>query len=222
MMVPEQVLPKIGLRDAWASEWRNRSFRVQAILTAVCLPAILRTLTVFLNGVEERHGVILPDPLLALFPAVDIDWLTFLLIYGGLVGAVILLMKHPRYLLLAVQTYVLMVIFRIAAMYLVPLDPPPGTIDLRDPVVQYLGTGRMLTRDLFFSGHTATLILIGLSMPTRKLQLLYYGCAVVVGVCVLAQHAHYTIDVFAAPFFAYGAYRVIVLMHERVFQKPRQ
>lgn len=219
-MVPEHDPEKVRLRDAWAGEWRNRSFRVQAILAAVCLPAILRTLAVFLNYIEERRGMILPDPLLALFPAVDIDWLTFILIYGGLFGAVVLLIKYPRSLLLAVQTYILMVVFRIAAMYVVPLDPPPGTIDLRDPVVVYLGTGRVLTRDLFFSGHTATLFLIGLAMPARRLQLVYYGCAFAVGVCVLAQHAHYTIDVFAAPFFAYSAYRVILLMHERVFQNP--
>jgi len=221
-MSPEHPPPRTRLRDVWAAEWKDRSFRVQAILTAICLPAVLRTLAKFLNGVEERHGVILPDPFLDLFPAVDVNWLTFVIIYGGLFAGIFLLLKHPRNLLLAVQTYILMVLFRIVAMSLVPLDPPMGTIDLRDPFVQYLGTGRMLTRDLFFSGHTSTLFLIGLSMPVRRLRVLYYCCALAVAACVLLQHAHYSIDVFAAPFFAYGAYRVISLMHRRLLQKPPQ
>jgi hypothetical protein len=32
-----------------------------------------------------------------------------------------------------------------------------------------------------------------------------------VAACVLWQHVHYTIDVLAAPFFAYASWRVAVL-----------
>jgi hypothetical protein len=38
-----------------------------------------------------------------------------------------------------------------------------------------------------------------------------YACAtVLVGLCVVLQHVHYTVDVVAAPFFAYGAYSIVL------------
>ncbi len=203
-------------RASWRAAWLVPAFRWQLILTAICLPACLRTLAAFLNRVEERAGVVLPDPGLALFSPVDVNWLSFAIIYGGLFIGVAILLRHPRHLVLAVQTYIVMVVFRIVAMSLVPLEPPVTTIDLRDPVVQIFGTGRMLTKDLFFSGHTATLFLVGLSMPTRRLRAIYYLAAAAVAICVLLQHAHYSIDVFAAPFFAYGAYRIVALHQVRL------
>jgi hypothetical protein len=216
MTKPHTANDDHGFRASWQHAWSIPAFRWQLLLTAICLPACLRTLAAFLNRVEERPGIILPDPGLALFTPIDVNWLSFAIIYGGLFIGIAVLLRHPRHLVLAMQTYIVMVIFRIIAMSLVPLEPPATTIDLRDPVVQIFGTGRMLTKDLFFSGHTATLFLVGLSMPTTRLRLLYYVAAVAVAGCVLAQHAHYSIDVFAAPFFAYGAYRIVALHHERL------
>jgi membrane-associated phospholipid phosphatase len=106
-----------------------------------------------------------------------------------------------------------MVIFRMIAMYLLPLDPPPAMIPLQDPMVEFFGTGKLLTRDLFFSGHTSTLFLLFLVTPRGILKSLFLGCTILVAVAVLVQHVHYTIDVFAAPFFAYAA----VKLADRIF-----
>jgi membrane-associated phospholipid phosphatase len=103
-----------------------------------------------------------------------------------------------------------MALLRIAAMYLMPLEPPPGIIELRDPFVEFFGGGRTLTRDLFFSGHTSTMFLLFLVMPGRRLRIAYACFTVIVGLCVVLQHVHYTVDVFAAPFFAYGAYMIVL------------
>jgi len=194
--------------QVWKSVWIDRRFRVMAIATAILLPVALRSLASFLNWVEDRPGVVLPDPVLRLFEARDVTWLTFSIIYIGLFAGIALLLRHPRSLLLAVQTYICVVIARIAAMWLIALDPPVGAIPLQDPFVQILGTGQLLTRDLFFSGHTSTLFLVGLSMPKKGLRVTYYIAAAVVGCCVLLQHDHYSIDVLAAPFFTYTAFRV--------------
>jgi hypothetical protein len=95
-------------------------------------------------------------------------------------------------------------------MYLVPLNPPPGMIPLGDPFVEYFGTGRLLTKDLFFSGHTATIFLFYLvSDPARRgLKIIFLICTVLVAVFVLLQHVHYTIDVASAPFFTFSAYKI--------------
>jgi hypothetical protein len=156
--------------------------------------------------VERRPGVILPDPVLVLVPALNLTWLIFGCIYTALVVAVVTLVKHPDELLLAARTYAIMALIRMIAMWSVPLDPPSGMIALSDPFVEFFGSGSTLTRDLFFSGHTSTLVMFALIMPSKAWKKAFSVLAVVVGLSVLLQHVHYAIDVFAAPFFAFGAF----------------
>jgi len=197
----------------WSYALRDRRFRVECAITLPLLVASLIGLSSFLEFVEERPGVVLNDPILALISPSNFTWLTFALIYGGLIFGIATLSRHPNQLLLAFQSYVVMVTLRIAAMYVVPLDPPAGLIPLVDPLVQFVGSGKVLTKDLFFSGHTATLLLLGFASQGRVSRTLFYLAAVIVGTCVILQHVHYTIDVLAAPCFAYLAYRVAFLVH---------
>ncbi len=197
----------------WRSVWRERSLRWEYLVTLFALAATLVALTRFLDRVESRPGVTLPDPLLALLTPRDVTWLTFSLIYAGLLTAIVLLARRPDALLLGLQSYVAMVLFRIGAMYLLPLDPPPGMIPLRDPFVEYFGTGKLLTRDLFFSGHTATLFLLALVLPGGWTRKVYVGLTVGVALCVLVQHVHYSVDVFVAPFVTYVSYRLALCLH---------
>jgi hypothetical protein len=86
-------------------------------------------------------------------------------------------------------------------------------IPLSDPVVEFFGSsGATLTRDLFFSGHTATLVLLGLGMPVRIFSFALFVLAGGVALCVLWQHVHYTIDILVAPLAAYGAFRVSLVV----------
>jgi hypothetical protein len=98
-----------------------------------------------------------------------------------------------------------MALFRIAAMWATPLEAPPGMIPLHDPLVRFLGPAKLLSKDLFFSGHTSTLVLLALTVPGRAWCAAFLAASVAVGFSVLVQHVHYTIDVFAAPFFAYAS-----------------
>ncbi len=198
-----------SIREAWTEAWRDRGFRQQAALTAPALGLALAALARFVRWVEGRPGATLPDPLLALLPPRDVTWLIFSLVYAGLIAGVALLSRRPRDLLAAVQAYAVMVAFRIAAMWMTPLDPPPGMIELRDPFVEGLGTGQLLTRDLFFSGHTATLFLLFLAVPGRLAKGVFLACAALVGACLLWQHVHYAVDVLAAPVFAWASWRVV-------------
>jgi membrane-associated phospholipid phosphatase len=172
-------------------------------------------LTSFLDVVEGRPGVVLRDPLLALVSPVNLTWLTFALIYAGLIAGVIFLLRHPRALLTTIESYVLLVLVRMVMMIFVPLDPPPGLIPLADPLVQFVGSGGVPTRDLFFSGHASTLFLLSLTARGRLLKALFLCCAAAVAVAVLWQHVHYTIDVIVAPFAAYACYRLILLRDGR-------
>jgi membrane-associated phospholipid phosphatase len=194
-------------------------FRLEFLITIPLTVAALATLANFLNWVEMRPGVVYDDPVLALFPAVDVTWVTFALIYAGLISGIVFLTRHPRTMLIAFQSYVLMVVVRIAAMYVLPLAAPPTAIPLQDPTVEYLGTGKLLTQDLFFSGHTSTLFLLFLTAQGRGLRSVFLVCTAAVGICVLLQHVHWTVDVLVAPFIAYSCFRFVSLLAHRRWSK---
>ncbi len=107
-----------------------------------------------------------------------------------------------------------MIFLRIIAMFLIPLDSPPTSLLLADPIVQYFGTGKQLTKDLFFSGHTATMFVLLLTAISKNEKILFLIGTITVATFVILQHTHYSIDVFAAPFFAYGAYRIIRIIKQ--------
>jgi len=200
----------MALRTLWGGYWKDQTFRIELTVTVLLLVGVVSALAKFLKMIELRPGVILNDPVLAMFKPVDLTWLTFALIYGGLFLAIGILLSHPRRLMIAFQAYTLMVIIRMIAMSLTPLDPPPTMIALVDPTVSYFGTGVNLSRDLFFSGHTSTMLLLALTAPSVRWRTVFGMATAAVAGCVLAQHAHYTIDVFAAVFFAYGAYALVL------------
>lgn len=208
------LAPVSGL---WRAAWRARGFRRRVLVTAPALAVALFALTRFLLWVEARPGVVLDDPVLRLFSPIDVNWVTFAIIYGGVTAGVVFLSRYPERFVLAFQSYVIMVALRIIAMALVPLDPPPTPFPLLDPFVETFGTGAQLTKDLFFSGHTATLFLLFLVMPSKATRALFALCVLAVALCVLLQHVHYSIDVLAAPCFGYIAHVVVRNLNSRYF-----
>lgn len=200
----------LSLKMSWKTFLSNRKKSTEFFLTIIILAVVLILFSQFLLFIEERTGVILSDPILNLFSPIDLTWLTFVLIYLSLITALVELLKIPERLLLALQCYGLMVIFRSIAMYLSPFEAPLTLLPLNDPFVQLFGEGNILEKDLFFSGHTATLFLLFLIMKKRILKIFFLTCTLLVGVSVILQHVHYSIDVFAAPFFSYTSYRIIL------------
>ncbi len=205
--------PSSSTLRAWIDLWAEQRFRRELVLTMAGLPLVLAVMARFLNWVERRPGVVLPDAVLAVIPPRDVTWVTFALVYAGILTAVAVLLPYPRRLLLGLQAYTVMVLLRMAVMSVTPLDPPPGMVPLQDPFVQILGTGHVLTRDLFFSGHTSTLFLLALMAPGRVARAFFLACTAAVAACVLWQHVHYTVDVLVAPFFAFASRDLALRLH---------
>jgi len=134
-------------------------------------------------------------------------WPIFILLYGALVMAIVTMCRTPVILFKAVRAYTMLIGIRIICMWLLPLDPPATMIALQDPLVQLLTTGNTapLTRDLFFSGHTSILCLVGFVLPQRTLKIIFFLLAALVGVAVILQHVHYSVDVVIAPLAAWAA-----------------
>jgi PAP2 superfamily C-terminal len=197
----------------WQGAIRSPSFRRQLLLTVLILGMLLLAYAHSLDWIELRPGVVLPDPLLALFRPRKVTWVVFALIYGSLVLGLGTLSKRPAALLVALQSYALVIVARMAAMYFVPFDPPVRMIHLKDPFVQLFDMGVVLTRDLFFSGHVATLFLLFLTARHRMLRAAFLLATVVVAAGLILQHVHYTIDVLTAPFITFGCYRLVLMAH---------
>jgi membrane-associated phospholipid phosphatase len=109
-------------------------------------------------------------------------------------------------------------IFRAFTLYIIVLEPPAKIIPLSDPIIESLFyQGDILLRDLFFSGHTANLIVVALLSDTLWVKRTILGCAAIVGCLLMVQHVHYSIDVFAAPFFAILAYKSSIYLGNKYF-----
>lgn len=199
----------------WSEAWIRPRFRVRFFVTIPFFLVVLFSLANYLQWVERRLGIVIPDPVLAAFPPTDLTWLIFSLIYLSIIIALIVYTREPDRLLLAFQSYSIMVVFRIIAMYLLPLDPPAVTIPLQDPFVQLFGSGNVLMKDLFFSGHTSTLFLLFLTAGSKRLKVFFLLCTIAVATSIIIHHTHYTVDVFVAPFVAYCSYRIALLMNKR-------
>ncbi|HED05151.1 MAG TPA: hypothetical protein ENI61_00535 [Ignavibacteria bacterium] len=215
-MSNEITQTNIDNRSGWKNTLSDNTFKNELIVTIIILIITLFLFTRFLNFVQSRQGVVLPDPILNLFRPINLTWIIFGLIYASIITAILSLANKPKLLVIAFQTYSLMLIFRFLAMYSIPLDPPMHMIVLKDPFVELFSNGSILTKDLFFSGHTATLFLLFLVVDNKILKYTLLVFTIIVGVCLLIQHVHYTVDVISAPFFSYASYRIAFLLNKKL------
>ncbi len=200
------------IKSIWRTSLLDSNFRTRFFLTLVILIFVLLSLARFLDYNEDLSGFAFNDPLLSLFSPVDLTWFTFVVIYSSLIVALISLSFYPEDFVIALQSYSLVFFLRLCTIYLLPLNAPPTTISLTDPFVEFFGGGETLYRDLFFSGHTATMFLFFLTGKNPILRKVFLVSTLLVAVSVLVQHVHYTIDVVAAPFFAYTSYRIALFI----------
>jgi len=203
------------IANVWKVELNNNKYIYQVILSFAAVIGGLMLFTRFLAFIEDRPGIILPDPILAWFAPMDISWFTFIIMYSTVAIAIISLLQSPKALILGLQSYVLMLFFRTIAMYAIPLEAPASILPLIDPMVSEVGVGKLMTKDLFFSGHTATIYIMYLVAQKRYFRYFFLAATLIIAVSVLVQHVHYSVDVIAAPFFAYCSYRIVYLLNHK-------
>lgn len=201
---------------SWKDFLSVKKNKVELVISLIMLVLVLTGLARFVNFVECRQGVAFNDPILSLFNPINLTWLTFGLIYISLIIAVISLINKPQMLLFALQLYTLMALVRIIAMFLLPLEPPEKMIILRDPFVEFFGSGQTLTKDLFFSGHTATLLILFLVSENKIIKSVFLISTILIAIFVLLQHVHYSIDVFTAVFFTYACYNLLKIVKNKI------
>jgi hypothetical protein len=81
-------------------------------------------------------------------------------------------------------------------------------VHLIDPITGIFYGNAVITKDLFYSGHTSTMVLVLLCLEKRIDKIVASIALIVVMILLLVQHIHYTIDVVAAPVFVYIIYLI--------------
>ncbi len=189
---------------AWKYYWSIRNFRIQFIITVCVLISFMFVFPYFFDFIESLQGKPLHDPFLDLLPATNVSIPTFSILYFVVISWLIISIKNPKVLLTGMQTYALVTVLRMITIPLFPLQPPLDYIPLREPFVQFFTHGgRIISHDLFFSGHMTSILFCYYSTSRKFFKKLYLVFAFIIGIFLMVQRVHYTIDILAAPLFTW-------------------
>ena len=193
---------------AWKGALESKSFRIQFIFFAILLSTFSFIFTWFFDFVEARNGIQIHDFVLNTVPAYNVSWGVFFVLYSAIAVGMVTHRAHPNIVLTIVQTYILITFVRMISITLVPLEPPFGYIPLREPIVQFFTNGgRIISKDLFFSGHMTTVLSLYYGTQNKNAKKYLLTCVFAMACLLIVQHVHYTIDVLFAIPFTYLVYQ---------------
>ncbi len=194
----------------WKIALSNPYFRNRFFTSIIVLSIILTGFATLLAYIETRQGHSFYDPILNFIKPRDVSDFIFFVTYSTAIIALVYAFWSPYRFLHLIQMYGSLTVLRIITLFFIPLEPPTSIIPLRDELLTHtFYAGNQNLKDLFFSGHAATLFLFFFFTTDRVLKYVFLVAAIAVSVGVVMQHVHYSYDVLAAPIFAYIAYRII-------------
>ena len=174
----------------------------------ILLCIVLGCLPFFFQYVELRRGYVLNDFVLKHLPAINVSIPVFTIIWSMVILFFIRSIQDPTLFLTYLYSFVILCFMRMITIYMVNLNPPERLIALVDPISNSFYGKSFITKDLFFSGHTATQWLFFLCFRRKTDKIVGLCCTIAVGMLVLVQHVHYTVDVLAAPLFGTICYLI--------------
>ena len=204
---------------SWKLALQNKIFVQKFVLSFIFLGVVLYFFAWFLNYIEQRQGHVFYDPVLNFLRPRDVSDFIFYTTYGAALIGLCYSFVNPYRTLHICQMYTLLTICRTITLFILPLDPPANIIPLKDSILEntfYSHDGGNV-KDLFFSGHTATLFLFFFFTKHQTLKWIFFACAIAVAIFVVIQHVHYSYDVIVAPLFAYFCYK-LVSRHSKLYQ----
>lgn len=201
----EPIIYPLFRNSSWSEAWTSSLFRRKAIGAIVLFIALVLFLPHFFSAIENREGIVLNDWVLNSLPARDFSVTIFIFVWSTSLLVIFRSVQQPGIFLMTIYLMIVMTIIRLLCISIFALDPPPGLIGLKDPLTSltYGGTDIFITKDLFFSGHTSNLFLIYLCLQKKRDKQFALLATIIVGLLVLVQHVHYTIDVIAAIIFTW-------------------
>lgn len=161
----------------------------------------------YLQRPDTNHvGDIVLDNL----PAIGLNFVIIDIALAAIVlGTLFVVFARPRYILFSLKAVALFVIVRAFFISLTHVGIHPDTIA---PGPGFLGATYLYLNfqtGFFFSGHTGLPFLMALIFwDDVRARYAFLALSFVFAVAALFAHIHYSIDVFAAPFMAYGIFNI--------------
>jgi len=201
-------MPNLSAKEIWKEAWRSPVKKPRLIIILILIPIFFSLLPLFFNYIEKRNGVVLHDILLARIPPHNVSIIIFAVIWTMIILILYRSARNPSVFITYCLTLALVTTARLICISLVPLSPPIGLIPLTDPISGIFYGEASVTKDLFFSGHTATLATIFFCLEKRSDKIMGLFAVIIVAILLLIQHIHYTIDIITAPIVVYVLYRI--------------
>lgn len=170
---------------------KNKFTLATALMLLLAMPHIF-------NFIENRQGHTINDPLLDIIPATDLSVPIFIAMYSLALLYIVRCFGQPQLVFSFIRAYIIITCLRFACMLLLPMEPPAKMVELVDPFTKIFYGGKLITKDLFFSGHTSTMFLFFLLLSRPGDKFLAIAVSFFIAMAVLVQHVHYSIDVLAA------------------------
>ena len=191
------------LLERWKNVWKDPDFKQKLFVALALLVCLLPILPYFYQYIQLRNGYTQNDLLLRAIPPYDVSIPVFTILWLTMILSIFRSIQNPKTFLIFFYGFLILNITRLICIYIVPLNPPIGLIPMIDPISNFFYGKSYVTKDLFYSGHTAAQVLIFLCLNKKSDKWIAFVAAVLIAVLVLIQHVHYTLDVICAPFFGY-------------------
>ncbi|MDP2655307.1 MAG: phosphatase PAP2-related protein [bacterium] len=159
------------------------------------------------------------DLVLDNIPVVDLSFIIIEVALISIVLVTLFVLSKPRYLLFTLKAVALFIIIRAIFISLTHVGIHPDNIapglGFFDSIYTYLN----FQTGLFFSGHTGMPFLVALIFwDNKKVRYILLSLSFIFAVAVLLAHIHYSIDVLAAPFMAYGIFKIAQYLFPRDYE----
>lgn len=194
--------------NRWELAWQEPLFKQKFLFGIGLFTSLMPVFPVFYQYIEKRNGINQHDVLLHTLPSVDVSMPIFIITWAMAILLTIRALQNPAIFITFLYGFVALNVTRFITIGLVPFNPPVGLIPITDPLANYFYGHSYVTKDLFYSGHTATQFLFFMCLQKKKDKRMALFGTIAMGILVLIQHVHFTIDVVCAPFFAYLCYVV--------------
>jgi len=189
--------------DKWPVAMKYKTFKRKLYIGLVSNILALAALPVFFQFIEARQGYRLNDVILNNIPSIDFSIPIFAILWSIPLLFLFRSFKSPLLFIVVLYGYVLLNLTRMITISLLPLETPPDLIPLIDPISNSFYGEEFVTKDLFYSGHTAAICLFFFCFRRKFDKLITLIFTIAIGIMIIFQHVHYTIDVIAAPVFAF-------------------
>lgn len=164
-------------------------------------------------------SVYVGDLLLDNIPSVDLNIIVIKLALLVIVFGTAYVLTKPQYVLFSLKAVALTIAVRAFFISLTHVGIHPESILPENGIFDSIYTYLNLQTGFFFSGHTALPFLMALIFWREAApRTAFLSLSLIFGVSVLLAHIHYSIDVFAAPFMAYGIFKIAQYLFHRDYR----